>query len=126
VFIIGPAAGSASAQNKIYDSKSVYCYDSIEVMEIARLILENDLLRNNEKEYESRDSLYELKIISLKEKVSGLESIISLKDEQIIKLENIPHEIKQAGGWQWWHYTLACIGAVTFGFTAGIIYENLK
>ncbi len=125
MFIIGPATGSANAQNKNFETKPVYCYDSLEVMEIARLILENDLLRNNEKEYEARDSLYELKIILLKEKVSGLESIISLKHEQIIKLENIPHEIKQTG-WQWWHYTLACIGAMTFGFTAGVIYENLK
>jgi len=120
VFIIGHGSGSASAQNK-----PAYCYDSVEVQEIAKMILENDMLRENEKEYEKKDSLYELKIQMLGEKTLGLEKIISYKDEQIRKLENIPHEIKQTG-WQWWQYTLACIGAVTFGFTVGIIYENTR
>lgn len=104
-------------------SKDVYCYDSAEVAEIGNIILENDMLRDNEKEYLKRDSLFSLKTSLLEEKIISLQRIIDLKDEQLTKIEITAEELS-SDSWKWWHYTLAFIGTVTFGFTAGVIYDR--
>ena len=100
---------------------NLYCFDSIEVAEIAKLILENDMLKQNEKLYEEKDSIYRVDRILHESKVKNLKEIITLKEEQIKKFEMTP-QIITGKGWAWWQYALAAIGAVSFGFTAGIIY----
>ena len=52
--------------------------------------------------------------------------IIDLKEEQITRLEKIPRVEVTVRSWKWWHYTLAAIGAVGAGFTAGIIYQSFQ
>jgi uncharacterized protein (UPF0216 family) len=102
-----------------------YYFDSSEVSRIAEIILENEMLNANEKLYREKDSVYKINRILFDEKINSLHEIIRLKDEQIFKLENTPVQIIDKS-WKWWHYTLATIGAITFGFTAGIVYENVN
>ncbi len=127
VFITGLSIGLVFAQNETaqpYNIK-VFCYDSAEVAKIAEIIIENEMMKENEKLYIQKDSLKNINRIILEEKISSLREIINLKNEQIIKMENTPLTVIDKS-WKWWQYTLAAIGAVTFGFTAGIIYENMK
>ena len=91
--------------------------------EIGNIILENDMLRENEKEYLKRDSLFSIKAVLSEEKIISLQKIVNLKNEQLTNLEISAEEISSAS-WKWWHYTLAFIGTVTFGFTAGVIYDR--
>jgi len=126
VFIIGLNASSTNGQNEKYTPDgNIYLYDSAEVVKIAELILENETLRINEKLYREKDSLYNVNRLFFENKISSLKDIIKLKDEQIGKLENTPLQVID-NSWKWWHYTLAAIGAITFGFTAGVVYENLN
>jgi hypothetical protein len=83
------------------------------------------MLRENEKLFTEKDSLQTVNRIILEEKIISLREIVRLKDEQIFKLEKTPVQVIDKS-WKWWHYTLAAIGAVTFGFTAGIVYENAR
>lgn len=125
-FIIGLSASSANCQNeKLSSDSKLYLYDSAEVVKIAELILENETLRDNEKLYREKDSLCNVNRILFENKIRSLKNIIKLKDEQIVKLEKTPLQIID-NTWKWWQYTLAAIGAVTFGFTAGVVYENLN
>ena len=125
-FIIGLSASSANGQNEKYTPNgNLYLYDSAEVAKIAELILENETLRENEKLYREKDSLYNVNRILFENKISSVKEIIKLKDEQIVKLEKTPLQVIN-NTWKWWHYTLAAIGAVTFGFTVGVIYENAR
>ena len=125
-FIIGLSASSANSQNEKYTPNgNLYLYDSAEVAKIAELILENETLRENEKLYREKDSLYNVNRILFENKISSVKEIIKLKDEQIVKLEKTPLQVID-NTWKWWHYTLAAIGAVTFGFTVGVIYENAR
>ncbi len=87
--------------------------------------MENDMHRENEKLYTEKDSLQTVNRIILEEKIISLREIVSLKDEQIFRLEKTPVQIIDKS-WKWWHYTLAAIGSITFGFTAGIVYENMN
>lgn len=103
----------------------VYCYDSVEVSRIAEIILENEMLRENVMLYLEKDSLHTLNRIILEEKFSSMHEIVKLKDEQIFKLEKTPLQVIDKS-WKWWHYTLAAIGAITFGFTAGVVFENMN
>jgi hypothetical protein len=102
-----------------------YYFDSSEVARIAEIILQNEMLTANEKLYREKDSVYKINRIILDEKINSLREIVRLKDEQLFKLENTPVQIIDKS-WKWWHYTLAAIGAITFGFTAGIVYENVR
>lgn len=128
VFITGLSISSACAQNETYSLSSsgdVFCYDSTEVTKIAEIILENEMMNENQKLYKQKDSLQNVNRVILEEKISSLREIIKLKDEQIIKMEKTPLPVIDKS-WKWWHYTLAAIGAITFGFTAGIIYQKIK
>lgn len=125
VFITGLSISSARGQTDYKTNEKLFLYDSSEVARIAELILENETMKVNEKLYRQKDSLYIVNRILFENKLSSLNEIIKLKDEQIEKLEKTPVQIINKS-WKWWHYTLAAIGAVTFGFTAGIIYENAK
>jgi len=109
----------------VAESRGIYCYDSLEVLEISNIILENDMLHENETEYIKRDSMYVLKTGLFESKIIDLGKIIGLQDEQLKKLESYTAEIKETG-WKWWQYTLAFIGTVTFGFTAGVIFDIHK
>lgn len=100
-------------------------YDSSNVVKIAELILENETMKENEKLYQAKDSLYNVNEILLENKISSLNEIIKLKDEQIEKMEKTPLQVIDKS-WKWWHYTLAAVGAVTFGFTVGVMYENVR
>jgi hypothetical protein len=134
-FIIGLSVSSANGQNEGNPSlfspqrgetnTGVFYYDSSEVAKIAELILENETLKENEELYMEKDSLNKVNRILFENKISSLNEIIKLKDEQIEKLEKTPLQIIDKS-WKWWHYMLAAIRAVTFGFTAGIMYENLN
>jgi hypothetical protein len=137
VCIFGLSSASVNAQtdksilkkspfeNGAAESRGIYCYDSLEVLEIGNIILENDMLLANEKEYQKRDSLQVLKSGLFENKINDLGKIISYKDEQLKKMESVSAELKGAR-WKWWQYTLAFIGAATFGFTAGVIFEIQK
>ena len=117
-FIIGLSASSANGQNEKYTPNgNLYLYDSAEVAKIAELILENETLRENEKLYREKDSLYNVNRILFENKISSV--------KEIVKLEKTPLQVID-NTWKWWHYTLAAIGAVTFGFTVGVIYENAR
>lgn len=129
MFITGLSISLAYAQNE--DNPPVeqnenyrknYYFDSSEVARIAEIIIENEMLNANEKLYREKDSIYKISRVILDEKINSLREIIRLKDEQIFKLENTPIQIIDKS-WKWWHYTLAAIGAITFGFTVGIIYK---
>lgn len=129
-FITGLSIGSACAQSSspLFSQRSgetnpVFWYDSTEVAKIAEIILENEMLRKNEELYIQKDSLQNINRIILDEKINSLKEIIRLKDEQLIKLEKSPLPIIDKS-WKWWQYTLAAIGAITFGFTAGVIYGS--
>ncbi len=133
-FIIGLSIGSVHAQGDkhnipplkgVSEGRSMYYYDSSEVVRIAEIILENDMLKENELIYIQKDSLCSINRIILDDKISSLHEIIRLKDVQIYKMENTPVQLID-NSWKWWQYTLAAIGAATFGFTAGIVYENIK
>jgi len=82
-------------------------------------------MKENENLYREKDSLYNVNRILFENKISSLKEIIKLKDEQIEKLERTPLQTIDKS-WKWWHYTLAAIGAITFGFTAGVVYENVN
>ena len=133
-FIIGQRISLIHAQDErsenpplkgVSEGRGMYYYDSTEVAQIAEIILENDMLKENEMIFIQKDSLRNLNRIILEDKINSLGEIIRLKDEQLFKLEKTPLQMT-GKSWKWWHYTLAAIGAVTFGFTAGIVYENIK
>jgi len=133
-FIIGQSISLIHAQDErsenpplkgVSEGRGMYYYDSTEVAQIAEIILENDMLKENEMIFIQKDSLRNLNRIILEDKINSLGEIIRLKDEQLFKLEKTPLQMT-GKSWKWWHYTLAAIGAVTFGFTAGIVYENIK
>ena len=119
MFITGLSTCLTHAQN----NTKIYQYDSAEVAKIAEIILENATLKENESLYEQKDSLQSVNRLILEEKINSLRDIINLKDEQIIKLENTPLPVIDKS-WKWWQYTLAAIGSITFGFTAGIVYSR--
>lgn len=120
MFITGLSISLTCAQSDNIGKN--YYFDSSDVARIAEIILENEMLNANEKLYREKDSVYKINRILLDEKINSLQEIIRLKDEQLFKLENTPVQIIDKS-WKWWHYTLAAIGAITFGFTAGIIYK---
>jgi hypothetical protein len=131
LFICGLNSSSANGQDN--DGQlagdippgSIYKYDSSEVTEIARIILENEMLRENEVLYKGKDSLFSINKNLMEGKITSLQEIIKLKDLQLIKLEQTPIQIIDKS-WKWWQYFIAAVGAVTFGFTAGVIYENVR
>jgi hypothetical protein len=125
VFIIGLSISSANGQTNHKTNEKIFLYDSSEVVRIAELILENETMKENEKLYHKKDSLYNVNRILFENKLKSLNEIIMLKNEQIEKMEKTPLQIMDKS-WRWWHYTLAAIGAVTFGFTVGIVYENIR
>ena len=125
VFIIGLSASWANCQTSQKTDEKLFLYDSSEVVKIAGLILENEALKENEKLYREKDSLYNVNRIFFENRIGSLKDIIKLKDEQIVKMENTPMQIID-NSWRWWQYALAAIGAVTFGFTTGVVYENLN
>jgi hypothetical protein len=125
VFIIGLSISSANGQTNHKTNERLFLYDSSEVVRIAELILENETMKENEKLYHKKDSLYNVNRILFENKLKSLNEIIMLKNEQIEKMEKTPLQIMDKS-WRWWHYTLAAIGAVTFGFTVGIVYENIR
>jgi hypothetical protein len=84
-------------------------------------MLENDMLRENQKLYEEKDSIYSAERSLLETKINSIEEVIKLKEEQIKKFEMTPRIVEKKG-WTWWQYTLAAIGTLATGFTAGIIY----
>lgn len=108
-----------------HDNALLFCYDSSEVARIAEIIFENDMFKENERLCIEKDSLHRVNRIILEEKIGSLREILRLKDEQIFKLETTPVQLADKS-WKWWHFTLAAIGAITFGFTAGVVYENLN
>ena len=114
---------SARLQNG-QEGRGMYYYDSIEVARIAEIILENDMLKENEMIFIQKDSLCNINRIILEDKINSLGEIIRLKEEQLFKLEKTPFQMT-GKSWKWWQYTLAAIGAVTFGFTVGIVYEQI-
>lgn len=120
LFICGLSLSSANGQD---NDRSLYKYDSAEVAGIARIILENELFRENEILYRDKDSLFSFNKLLMEGKLTSLQEIIGLKDQQLSKLEKTPIQIIDKS-WKWWQYFMAAIGAVTFGFTAGVIYEN--
>lgn len=81
------------------------------------------MLRENEALYREKDSLFSINKLLMEGKITSIQEIIKLKDQQLSKLEKTPVHIIDKS-WKWWQYFLAAIGAVTFGFTAGVIYEN--
>ncbi len=126
VFYTNPDSGHAYLKQSQNDNIGKnYYFDSTDVARIAEIILENEMLNANEKLYREKDSVFKINRILLDEKINSLREIVRLKDEQIFKLEKTPVQIIDKS-WKWWHYTLAAIGAITFGFTAGIVYENVN
>jgi hypothetical protein len=131
LFICGPGTSSVTGQvnkhNTTCDSLTghFYEYDSCDVMEIAKLILENEMYKENESLYTQRDSLFTIRIIILEGKISTLQTIIGFKEQQLSKLEKTQVQITDKR-WKWWQYIMAAVGAVTFGFTAGVIYESVN
>lgn len=129
LFICGLSVNSANGQDNNCNfsgdnpQKRFYKYDSSEVTEIAKIILENEMLRENEELYREKDSLFSINKLLLEGKITSLQEIIKLKDQQLNKLEKTPIQIIDKS-WKWWQYIMAAIGAVTLGFTAGVIYEN--
>ncbi|MGA2669713.1 MAG: hypothetical protein ABSF32_12500 [Ignavibacteria bacterium] len=99
----------------------LFNFDSAEVARIAEIMLENDMLRENQKLYEEKDSIYRADRSLFELKINGLQDVINLKEEQIKKFEMTPRIVEKKG-WTWWQYTLAAIGTLATGFTAGIIY----
>ena len=122
-FITGLSISLTCAQSD--NTGKNYYFDSSDVARIAEIILENEMLNANQKLYREKDSVYKINRILFDEKINSMREIVRLKDEQIFKLENTPAQVIDKS-WKWWHYTLAAIGAITFGFTAGIIYENVN
>jgi hypothetical protein len=100
---------------------NTYTFDSMEVAEIAKIILENDMLKENEILSREKDSLYRQNNELFGEKIKRMQEIIDLKEQQIRRFEPTPQILKKKG-WKWWQYTLAAVGAVCAGFTAGVIY----
>lgn len=80
------------------------------------------MLRENQKLFEEKDSLYCEDRSLLELKINSLEEIIKLKEDQIKKFEVTPRIVEKRG-WTWWQYTLAAIGTLATGFTVGIIYR---
>lgn len=119
LFIVGPKQGYSK------ENDTCYCYSNDEVKSIADIILENDMLKSNEASYIEKDSINNVNRVLMQGKINSLYEIIKLKDLQLDKLEKTGMQIID-NSWKWWQYTLAAIGAVTFGFTAGIVYENIR
>ena len=122
---IPPLKGVSARLQNGQEGRGMYYYDSSEVARIAEIILENDMLKENGLIFIQKDSLCNINRIILEGKISSLGEIIRLKDEQLFRLEKTPLVITD-NSWKWWQYTLAAIGAVTFGFTAGIVYEQIE
>lgn len=123
LFIIGSKANYTQGQtsgDKLQCHQ--YCFDSVEIACIAKVILENEMLKENEILYTQKDSINLSERELLNGKIRRLQEVISLKEEQIKKFESIPR-IMEKKGWTWWQYSLAAIGTVCAGFTAGVIYE---
>ena len=102
------------------------CLDSNQVKAVELLINDNEMLNKINANQGEQIELYKANERLKDDKIFKLEAVIGLKEQQIKELEGIRIPVVIDSKWKWWHYTLAFIGAVTFGFTAGIIYENTR
>jgi hypothetical protein len=109
---------------KLDRSQKIYEFDSAAVLSMVKKKNEYEYLKSDRKLLLDEKDNYEKQIANYKWEVSDLTQINQLKDEQIVKLENLPRVVLNTKSRPWYVDAGIIAGSLAVGFTVGIVYKN--